>query len=63
LTDEGYRLEAPEAEPFKATLALSTGELDEKSFASWLRESSSKYDAKKAVKQGGTRRTAARTKK
>lgn len=37
----GFRLEAPEADAVRATLALSKHELRESDFATWLRDSSS----------------------
>lgn len=38
----GYRLEAPEPDAAAAMMALSTREIDDESFAAWLRGSSSK---------------------
>ncbi|MGH7726324.1 MAG: type II toxin-antitoxin system death-on-curing family toxin [Candidatus Eiseniibacteriota bacterium] len=44
----GQRLEAPEADAVSAVLALSTRELDEAGFASWLRLNTSKLGRAKA---------------
>jgi len=44
----GYRLEAPEVDAVRATIALSTREMEEAEFATWLRGSSKKMAPTKA---------------
>ena len=46
----GQRLVASEAEAVRATLALSTRELDEHGFADWLRDSSEKIRSSKKTR-------------
>jgi death on curing protein len=59
----GYRLEASEQEAVEATIALSTRELDEESFAGWLRASSAKHDVKKIMKQAEIKKPVKRFRK
>jgi death-on-curing protein len=47
----GYQFEATEADAVGATLALSTRELDEVGFASWLRGVSKKLTTKTSVRK------------
>ena len=56
----GFRLEAPESDAAGATLALSTRGIDEKGFAAWLRDSSSKIPVPRSRKrkEGGRGRRA-----
>lgn len=51
----GYRLQADETDAVSATLALSTRELDELGFASWLRSASRKMPGKTKVDKSASR--------
>jgi death on curing protein len=50
----GFRLEAPETDAVRATLALSKRELRESDFATWLRDSSSTF-RRTGTSRGGRR--------
>jgi death-on-curing protein len=56
----GFRLNAPEVDAVRAMLALSTRELDEEGFASWLRDSSGKVPAQRKGRSGGSAAKAGR---
>ena len=59
----GYHLQADEADAVSATLALSTREIDEVGFASWLRSASQKMPAKTKVSKAAVRPRAPARKK
>ena len=61
----GFRLEAPEDEAYRATEALASRELEEEEFANWLRDSSKKVPRTKSTvprsRKGRAGRTSSKT--